>query len=191
MNEVITIKDLNWSVLKSEYVIRDRWISLRADTCRMPSGKIVAPYYVLEYPDWVNAVAITKENEMILVQQYRHGCGKTLLELPSGCMEISDKSPAEAAKRELLEETGYTCKEFIDLGAISANPSNHNNLSHCFLGMDAELVSEPHLDDTEELKVILKPLDEVIEYLKKGGFLQAMHVSALFKALLYMNIIRL
>lgn len=185
------MKNLKWSVLKSEYIIKDRWISLRADTCSMPSGKIVDPYYVLEYPDWVNVVALTKEREAILIRQYRHGCGKTLLELPSGCMEASDRSPAEAVKRELLEETGYTCSELIDLGSVSANPSNHNNLTHCFLGLDAVMSKEPHPDDTEELVVVLKPLDEVIEYLKKGEFLQALHVSTLFKALLYMNIIRL
>lgn len=127
------MEDFDWSILKSEYIVKHKWISLRADTCKMPNGKIVALYYVFEYPDWVNVVALTKQNEVILVQQYRHGCQKTLLELPSGSMEPFDKSPMEAVRRELLEETGYTCKDFIYTGETSANPSNHNNLTHCFL----------------------------------------------------------
>jgi len=138
----------------------------------------------------VNVVAITKQRKVILVQQYRHGCKKILLELPAGSMETYDKSPIEAIKRELLEETGYTCKNFIDTGTTSVNPANHNNLTHCFLALNAEFVKEPHLDDTEQLKVILKPLDEVIECLKKNEFLQALHVSSIFKALLYMDIIK-
>lgn len=185
------MKDFHWTILKSNYVIKDRWISLRSDTCKMPNGKIVEPYYVLEYPTWVSVMALTKENEVILVKQYRHGCEKTLLELPSGCMERSDLSPIEAIKRELLEETGYTCEEFIELGKISANPSNHNNLTYCFLALNAELIKEPHLDDTEEIEVVLTPLDEVIKSLKNNEFLQALHVSTIFKALDYMNIIKL
>jgi ADP-ribose pyrophosphatase len=180
----------DWSILKSEYPVKDKWISLRADTCMMPNGKIVAPYYVLEYPTWVNVVALTKQNEVVLVQQYRHGCQKTLLELPCGSMETTDISPAEAIKRELLEETGYTGKEFIHTGTISVNPSSHNNLTHCFLALDVELTEKPHLDDTEQIEVFLKPLNKVIDSLKNNEFLQALHISAMFQALMYMNIIK-
>ena len=180
----------NWSILKSTHIVKDRWISLRADTCRMPNGKIVAPYYVLEYPTWVNVVALTKQKEVVLVQQYRHGCQRTLLELPAGCMETTDISPTEAIKRELLEETGYIGKEFIHTGTISANPANHNNLTHCFLALDVELIKKPNLDDTEQIQVVLKPLDEVIEALKKHEFLQALHISSMFQALMYTNIIK-
>lgn len=185
------MESLNWKILNSKYVIKDKWISLRADTCIMPSGKIVEPYYILEYPTWVSVVAITKKNEVILVKQYRHGCKKTLLELPSGCMEVYDLSPMDAIKRELLEETGYTSEEFIDLGTISANPSSHNNLTYSFLALNVELVKEPHLDDTEQIEVVLKPLKQVIECLKNNEFLQALHVSTIFKALVYMNIIKI
>jgi 8-oxo-dGTP pyrophosphatase MutT (NUDIX family) len=185
------MEDFDWSILKSEYIVKDRWSSLRADTCRMPEGKIVAPYYVLEYPTWVNVFALTKQKEVVLVQQYRHGCQKTLLELPSGCMEATDISPTEAIKRELLEETGYAGKEFIHTCTISANPSSHNNLTHCFLALDVELIKEPHLDDTEQIQVVLKPLCEVINSLKNHTFLQSLHISSMFQALLYMNIIKL
>lgn len=180
----------DWLVLKSKYIVKDKWISLRADTCKMPNGKIVDPYYVLEYPTWVNVVALTKQREVVLVQQYRHGCKKVLLELPAGCMETTDLSPTEAIERELLEETGYIGKEFINTGTIAVNPANHNNLTHCFLALDVEWIKKPKLDDTEQIQVVLKPLDEVIEYLKKHEFLQALHISSMFQALMYMNIIK-
>lgn len=185
------MENFDWKLLKSESIIKDRWISLRADTCEMPNGRIVTPYYVYEYPTWVNVVAVTKQKEVVLVEQYRHGCQKTLLELPSGGMELTDKSPAEAIKRELAEETGYTGEEFIHTCTVSANPANHNNLTHCFLALNVELTKDINLDETEQIRVILKPLNEVIKSLKSNDFLQALHVSSLFYALMYMDIIKI
>jgi 8-oxo-dGTP pyrophosphatase MutT (NUDIX family) len=184
------MEDFKWTITKSEHLVKDRWISLRADTCKMPNGKIVTPYYILEYPSWVNVVAITKQKEVVLVQQYRHGSEKALLELPSGGMEKTDKSPVEAIKRELAEETGYTGSEFIHTCTISANPANHNNLTYCFLALDVELTKDIHLDETEQIKVVLKPLNEVITSLKENKFLQALHISSLFHALTYMGMIK-
>lgn len=184
------MEDFKWTITKSEHLVKDRWISLRADTCKMPNGKIVTPYYILEYPSWVNVVAITKQKEVVLVQQYRHGSGKTLLELPSGGMEKTDKSPVEAISRELAEETGYTGSEFIHTCTISANPANHNNLTYCFLALDVKLTKDIHLDETEQIKVVLKPLNEVITSLKENKFLQALHISSLFHALMYMGMIQ-
>lgn len=189
--EVRDMQNFDWQLLKSEHIIKDKWISLRADTCKMPNGRIVTPYYVYEYPTWVNVVAVTKQKEVVLVQQYRHGCQKTLLELPSGGMELTDKSPVEAIKRELAEETGYAGEEFIHTCTISANPANHNNLTYCFLALNVELTKDISLDETEQIRVILKPLNEVIKSLKNNDFLQALHISSLFHAFMHMDIIKI
>ncbi|MBN3961188.1 NUDIX hydrolase [Nostoc sp. NMS8] len=173
----------DWVVLKSTYIIKDRWISVRSDTCQMPNGTIVDPYYVLEYPTWVNVVALTKNQEVVLVEQYRHGLKKTILELPSGAVEAEDVFPLEAAKRELLEETGYTSNNFIETGILSPNPANHSNLTHCFLATDVERVSDLKLDVTEQIDVVLLPLKNLIQLIDNGKILQTLHISSLFFAL--------
>lgn len=178
---------MKWQILKSKYVIDDRWLKVRSDKCIMPDGQVVEPYYVFEYPNWVNVFGITKENKVVLVKLYRHGIGKTVVELPSGAMEDSDKSPMDAAKRELLEETGYTSDNFTQTGVVSPNTSNHSNLTYCFLARDLECVTSPKPDRTEEIETVLIPFEQSIKMHKNGEFLQALHVSSIYYALNYLH----
>lgn len=177
------MNSFNWTLLSSKYLVQDRWLSLRADSCQMPNGLVVEPFYVMEYSTWVNIVAITKNQEVVLVKQYRHGIQKTVLELPGGSMDSQDKSPLEAAKRELLEESGYTSSNLIETGIISPNSATHNNLIHCFLATDVELIADLKLDLTEEIEVLLLPLEELIKNIDSEIILQAFHISSLFFAL--------
>ncbi len=178
---------MKWKIEKSEYLLSDKWIKVRADKCVMPNGKVVEPYYVLEYPNWVNVVGVTEKNEIILVKSYRHGVGKELIELPCGLIDNTDSTPLEAAKRELLEETGYTSNDFIQTGIVSANPSNHNNLTYCFLARNLQIINSQALDETEEIEIVLTPINKVLEMLQKGQFLQALHVSSLYYAINYLK----
>ena len=98
---------LDWTRLDSRYVVRDDWLTLRADTYRLPDECEIAPYYIIEYRDWVNAVALTQDHEIVLVRQFRPGLGRIILEIPGGSTEPGESSMLEAAQRELLEETGY------------------------------------------------------------------------------------
>lgn len=174
---------MNWVIESSRTIFRDRWLSVRADRCRMPDGREVEPYYVLEYPDWVNVVAVTESQGVVLVRQYRHGVGRVLLELPSGVVETADGDPVETARRELLEETGYTSDSFRLTGVLSANPATHSNRAHCFLATGCRKVAEPKLDEIEELEVVVKPLDRLGRLARDGALLQALHVSSVFFAL--------
>ena len=164
---------MKWQIKHSRYLVDDQWLKLRADQCQMPNGKIIEPYYVLEYPDWINVFGITTQEEVVLVRQYRHGIGKVVVELPSGAIEASDANPMEAAKRELLEETGYTSDHFTQTGVVSPNTANHSNLTYCFLAKDLEKVGEPKMDETEEVETVLIPLAKSIEMLHHGDFLSS------------------
>jgi ADP-ribose pyrophosphatase len=178
---------LEWTQLDSQHVIRDPWFTLRADSYRLPDARVIGPVYILEYGPWVNIIAVTPSQEAVLVRQYRPGLGRVILEPPGGAADPHDASMLEAARRELLEETGYTSDDIIETGVIAPNPASHNNLMHCFLARNVVRVREPHLDETEHLDVVLLPFDELIALAKRGELLQALHVSSLFFALAHLG----
>ncbi|HVM70876.1 MAG TPA: NUDIX hydrolase [Anaerolineales bacterium] len=178
----MTIKP--WKIMASKYLHKN----VRIDTCELPNGMHLDGF-VLEYGDWATIVALTKQKEVVLVRQYRHGAQKVILELPGGAME-TDESPLQGARRELLEETGYTSDHFIQIGCVSPNPANQTNLIYSFLALEAEKVDGQHLDATEDIEVVLTPLEEVIRMAKSGELLQSMQVSAIFFAMAYWDRIK-
>ncbi len=176
-------RDLTWKKLSSEYLIKDTWATIRIDSCETPDGRIVEPYYVYEFPNWVTAIAFTKDGRVILEKQYRHAIGKTIYEIPGGCVDKSDTDFEAAIARELLEETGYKFEKFEYLGVTSPNPSTNTNLMHMYIAFDGELVADQKLDAGEDLEVLFVSMDEFIELFKQGSFLQAMHTTAIYLAL--------
>lgn len=173
---------MKWKTLSSEYLFRDLWFKVRKERCETPEGKIVDPYYVYEFPNWVTAVALTEDGQIIMEQQYRHALGEVCIEIPGGCVDDTDASFEDAIRRELLEETGYAFSSFEYLGKISANPSTNANLMHMFLAKGGKKVTEQHLDPNEEIKVSLHSVEEVREMLLKNEIIQAMHVTCLMYA---------
>jgi 8-oxo-dGTP pyrophosphatase MutT (NUDIX family) len=171
-----------WKILESRHLHKN----VRIDKCELPNGKVIDGF-VLEYGDWATILALTKEQEVVLVRQYRHGAQKVILELPGGAAEVEDESPLQTARRELLEETGYSSDTFVQVGCVSPNPANQTNLIYSFLALDARKVGDQNLDDTEEIEVVLKPLDEVISMAKNGELFQSMQVGTVFFALAYWN----
>jgi ADP-ribose pyrophosphatase len=175
-----------WKILNSNYLYRTNGVAFRIDQCEVKDGGIFEPY-VFECGTWVNVVALTKEREVILEKQYRHGVGQVMLEIPAGMMEEEDDSPLQAAQRELLEETGYASDRFIEVGKAYPNPATHTNLTYSFLALDVEKVGQQSLDETEEIEVSLIPFDKLISLAKEGGLPQALHISALFFAMAYLE----
>ncbi|MCW3466843.1 NUDIX hydrolase [Chitinophaga nivalis] len=179
--------NMDWQLLSSEYLFKDQWLTARVDRCLTPSGKIVEPYYVLEYNNWVNAVALTADGQAIMVRQYRQGIGKTLLEIPGGTMDAGETSPLLAMQRELLEETGYRFEEMISLGTIAPNPASSNNITHMFLATGGVKVQEQELDPTEELEVVVMPLAELQQLVLDNKIVQSLHTTCIFYALLHLG----
>ena len=170
-----------WKILES----RHPFPKFRMDTCELPSGKNYKAF-VLEFDSWANVVALTKNNEVVLVKQYRHGVQEISLELPGGVVD-SGEDPLEGAKRELMEETGYSSGNIIEVGRLYPNPAIQQNTLFCYLATDAEWVGEQHLDEAEEIEVQLIPLDELIEMARQGKFLHALNVAVLFQALSHLK----
>ena len=143
-------KITSWKVKSSKVVLRNRWIKVRADECVTGEGTVISPYYVLEYPSWVHMVVINDKDQVLITEQYRHGAKRISLELPCGTQETRDKKPLEAAKRELLEETGYS-GSFIFAGQVSPNPATHSNSIYVFLVTNPVKKAQAHDDPTEIL----------------------------------------
>lgn len=170
-----------WRVLTSEYLFRKPWFTVRHERLALPDGRIVPDYYVLEYPDWVNVIAITREGKFVFVDQYRHGLRETAYELPAGVTEKSDASMLAAAQRELSEETGYGGGAWRELMVVAPNPATQNNLTHCFLATGVERLGAEHPDATEDLRVHLLTREQVMELLRTGGVRQALMAAPLWR----------
>ena len=173
-----------WKILESNY-LRPYF---RLDRCELPNGKFLEAF-ILEFRPWANVLALTKNNEAVLIRQYRHGVREVLWELPGGVVDDGE-NPLDGVKRELLEETGYVSSNIVQVGKIYPNPAIQTEVMYCFLALDAEEMSDQTLDDAEEIEVHLVPLDELIEMTKRGEFPHALQLAALFHVLAYLDRIR-
>ncbi len=177
------MRDLKWKTLSSEYLYKETWFTVRKDICETPDGKIVDPYYVYEFPAWVTALALTVDGHVVMVRQYRHAIGETILEIPGGCVDDTDPSLEFAIARELREETGYSFEKFEYLGKISPNPSTNTNWMHMFLATGGWKASQQKLDHNEEIEVELYELEELKQMLRENKIVQSLHVSTILYAL--------
>jgi 8-oxo-dGTP pyrophosphatase MutT (NUDIX family) len=174
---------MNWKLLESKHVYRDRWLQVRADKCELPDGRIMEPYYVIEVPDWTNMVIITKDERIVLVKQYRHAYGSYTLELPGGILE-KDELPMDSAKREMQEETGYVSNEVEFLMKISPNPALNNNTAYFFLARNAEKLTNTNFDPFEDIVIETYSKEELKQMLAEGKLQHGVQQGAIYQAML-------
>ena len=180
---------LKWQKLSSRYLVKEKWATLRVDTCKLQNGTIKDDYYVLEYPDWANAIALTKENKLILVRQYRHAADIISLEVPGGVVEPGE-DPEAGVRRELLEETGYVFDSCELIATLYPNPATSTNRTFTYLMKGGIKTQEQHLDEHEILNVEEYTIEEVKQLLADNQIDQALHAAALFYGLLKLEAIK-
>jgi 8-oxo-dGTP pyrophosphatase MutT (NUDIX family) len=173
---------LDWKVLKSEYLLQNEWIAVRADRCQMGNGRLIDPYYIMESGDYVNIVPVTAAGEILFVRIYRHGAARTLLETPGGLIDAGE-SPLAAARRELLEETGCDCTELRLIGSGSPDPARLSCRAYYFLATGCVETAVPAWDDHEEMELLRLPIAEAKRLLFAGEIVDSVQQSALFFAL--------
>lgn len=152
-----------WNKISSEEVLSSRWVQVKKDVVNLPNGMTIDDFYVVTIPDAAAIVALDESNNIILKNEYRYCYDKELIEVPAGALEKGETDSLTCAKRELLEETGYVSDDWTYLGDTVESSSKLSNYMHIYLAKNCRKVSEQKLDATEELDVVIMPLEKAVE----------------------------
>jgi 8-oxo-dGTP pyrophosphatase MutT (NUDIX family) len=171
-----------WERLSSERLLETPYFALRSDKLRLPGGAVKDPYYVVERPDAAIIFPLTGEGEAVLVQQYRPPLERMELGLPAGLVEEGER-PEAAARRELLEETGYSGGEWEPLGALASSPSLKDNWAYLFLARGVEETAPPDPDEHELVETVRVPVGELLGLIRAGEIVSSSGVAAVMLAL--------
>ena len=172
-----------WKTLGSKIAFDHRWYKVCQEKVEVAPGKVYDDYFIGIFPNIVLIVAITKDKEILFVRQYKHGAGEILLEVPAGYID-NKETPLIAAKRELLEETGFVSKEWLRLGFYYSNPTKERgNGIYIYLAQNAKKISKSKTDDMENIEVQLIGLEDAARMIKKNKIRVAGSVMAILLSL--------
>lgn len=159
---------MKWRTLSTQQVFRTPFFSIRREACRLPDGRQVDDYYIISAAHVVTIFALTPAQEVLFVEQYKHGIGQICWELPAGLCDADSPSPLHDAQRELLEETGYASAQWQAFPPLINNPTRYDNLNYCYLVREAVQVAEQALDANEDISVHRVPLADLPALLRSG-----------------------
>lgn len=165
-----------WHTLGREMVADCRVFAVDRVRRRSPFSGREGDFFGIVSEDWVNVIALTDAGEVVLVRQYRHGSDEITVEIPGGIVDAGE-TPAEAARRELLEETGFTCREIVEIGRVRPNPAILNNWAYTLLATGLER-GDQNLDEHEEIEVLMCPIDTADGLLADGVITHSLVVNA-------------
>ena len=184
-------EDLAWEEIRTEHIVQDEWIDFRRSVYRFPDGSEFEPYYSYSRRDYVVIVASDEDGSYLCVRQFRHGIKEVTTEFPAGGIERSDgreygtgddssasENALEAARRELLEETGYVSDDWKHLLTVPSNATIADNYAYVFTAKNCRRSGEQNLDETEFLHVRKYSAVEIEDMIREGEFQQAVHIMA-------------
>jgi 8-oxo-dGTP pyrophosphatase MutT (NUDIX family) len=168
-----------WRLLAEDHLQHCKVFDVHRATMESPETGDPHPFYRIESPAWVNVVALTPRDELVMVRQFRQGSRELTLEIPGGIVDPGE-TPAQAARRELLEETGYGAERLESLGSINPNPALFGNRCHMQVALGCEPRTAIRNGPTEETVVELLPLSRLQATVRAGGIDHALVVAALY-----------
>lgn len=166
-----------WKRISSRTIADCRVFTVREDTAQ--NGSANSTFFGIENPDWVNVIAITPEREVVLIRQFRHGAGDVTTEIPGGMVDAGEE-PEAAARRELLEETGFTSEKWVRIGVSDPNPALQQNTMHHFLALDAVKTSEVGFDEHESVVATLVPEADIGKLIASGEIRHSLVIAAFY-----------
>lgn len=136
-------------------------------------------FYTFTCIDWVNVIAETTDNQLVMIRQFRAGSDQVELEIPGGGIESHETDPISAGARELLEETGYAGKNGRIIGKVCPNPALQGNTCYTVFFNDAERISEPAMEGTEDIETFLIPSNQIHDKIVNGEITHGLVLNAL------------
>ena len=173
--------DRSWKVLSSRVLVERRWLTLHEQRVRLANGHEIGEYHLLESPEWASVVAVTADQQVVMVRQYRHGARRAALELPAGVIDANEDALA-AARRELEEETGFVADDWHPLSVLHPEPARNRSRAHLFVALGAEPRGTVRLDASEDLFVEMVAARELVPHFESGEIVHAVHVAAILLA---------
>lgn len=178
------LEDFRWRRLKSERVADCRVFQVRRDLALNPRNASEHDFYCIEAVDWINVIPLTARDEVVMIEQYRHGADEMTLEIPGGMIDEGEAAE-HAAARELMEETGYAAGEVRMMGRVRPNPAIQDNWLYSFIARDCRFEREPVFDSSEWTVVRLIPLDNIPALIREGSITHALVIAAFHWLSLY------
>lgn len=159
---------MSWKTIETEILVKDYHVSVKKNKVELPDGAVIDDFYTVTIPDAAMVAAVTEDNHILLKSEFRYAIGEDVIECPAGMFEENETDPLAVARRELLEETGYTSKSWLYLGPTLESTSKLTNRMHLFLAKGAVKISDQNLDANEHLSVMKVPLKEAVDMVMDG-----------------------
>lgn len=168
-----------WKTIETKNILKGhifRYIQVRRQS---PKTQEVGEFDIVQCSNWVNVIAITPDQKVVLIKQYRHGTNSYTVEIPGGAINHNEES-LTGAKRELEEETGYTSSNWKFLGKVDVNPAFMSNTCEMYLAMDAVKTKSQNLDPFEEIEVFLDDVKNLNQLIISGEITHSLVVAAIY-----------